>query len=176
MNNILLFEPDNYNSPHMTLLLKVAELQCTVTESAEELINWISTNRLKDNPFDLILLNSWPELDGRNELFHDILAKSQLPVIFVSREKQAFPQPPRHVSICMPENLLSCINAHLSQTASAPDQHSACAHFPCHENMDVAACSCRERTMVKNETLKQPSYHGRAQHYEQQRNPERKIN
>lgn len=116
MYRILLFQPDKKKAPHIKLLLKVAKMQCTVIESVEELMNWLGTDHLKCQRFDLLLLDSWPAMDDRLPFFRKLIDTISLPVILVLRENNYRPDlSQRRLAICHPENLLSCIKWHLQQ-------------------------------------------------------------
>ncbi len=124
MTNILVYEPDKNNAPHIKFLLKVADIRCTLADSTDELLNWLATDALKTTRFDLLLLNSWPNLMGRKDLFDEVTTTSALPIIFVLRDGQY--RPPitdRRIAICHPENMLNCINLQLTQGTTGTDDN-----------------------------------------------------
>ncbi len=122
MMNILVYEPDKNNAPHIKFLLKVADIRCTLADSTDELLNWLATDSLKTTRFDLLLLNSWPNLTGRKDLFDEVTTASALPIIFVLRGGQY--RPPitdRRIAICHPENMLKCIKLQLTKGTTETD-------------------------------------------------------
>ncbi len=147
MKRILLFAPKDSYSQHIALLLKVANFDCTSSESIDEILNWLSTDHLKEAHFDLLLLNSWPDLDNRNSLFKDLVSQLQIPVIYLIRTGAFKPsRDDYNISLCHPENMLKCINTHLhNNSADSGEICSFAALNKGHLNTVVLPCSCEEK-------------------------------
>ena len=150
MKRILLYEPEKTKSQHVALLLRVADLHCTIAESVDEVLNWLSTDHLKETRFDLLLLNSWPKLKERRVLFDELTGNLAIPIIYVLREGQYRPSlDDRKVSICLPENMLGCLNSHLGRPKISKDKEhgktcAAANQLFTNEDGAVHCCSCLE--------------------------------
>ncbi len=152
MKRILLFDKKNSHSQHISLLLRVADMHCTHAESVEEVLNLLSIDSLKQLKFDLLLLNSWPDLNNHMDLFNQLIADLKIPVIYVSRDSDYLPTlDQRCISICHPENVLGCINTHLRlETRDRNNQtKAACPGANSLANKEPGlrhSCSCFELT------------------------------
>ncbi len=114
MHNILLFEENQEKIPHLVFLLKLADFNCTVARTAEEVINWLSADRLMVINFDLVLLNSLQGSGMDNMLLTELCDAVTVPVVCVKRPDV----PPsifliHHVVTCHPDDLLDCVKQQL---------------------------------------------------------------
>ena len=143
MKRILLFDKKSSHSQHMTLLLKVADLHCTNAESIDEVLNLLSIDHLKQVKFDLLLLNSWPEFENHMPLFKRLISELEIPVIYVLRDGEHQPTlNQRCISICLAENVLSCINTHLNLKSSLT------------ENADKPTCAVANQLFAPQENAR----------------------
>lgn len=114
MHNILVFEADHEKIPHLVFLLKLADIHCTVAETAEEVLNWLSAELLTMMSFDLILLNSLEGNGLDNMLLTELCKVATVPVVCVQREEIT---PSifliHHVVTCHPDDLLDCVKKQL---------------------------------------------------------------
>ncbi len=119
MKNILILEPDQQKVPQLVFLLNLADIRCTVVKSLREVQNWLHTDQITPSHFDLFLLNSSQAATLETKGLEDILKKITIPTVYVQRENTP---PPEHlinqVSICYPDNLLSCLHQPLSSDLS----------------------------------------------------------
>jgi DNA-binding NtrC family response regulator len=114
MHNILLFEENQEKVPHLVFLLKLADINCTVARTAEEVINWLSADRLMVINFDLVVLNSLQGSGMDNMLLTELCEVVTVPVVCVKRQDV----PPsifliHHVVTCHPDDLLDCVKQQL---------------------------------------------------------------
>jgi len=119
MHNILLFEPDHEKVSHSVFLLKLADIQCTVAKTAEEVLNWVNACRMLVTSFDLILLNSLQGSGLDNMLLTELCEQATVPVVCVQRQDA----PPsifliHNVIICHPDHLLDCLQEQFNSLAN----------------------------------------------------------
>jgi len=115
MPHILLFEENQGRIPHLVFLMKLAEVDCTVARTAEELLNWLSADRLMIINFDLVLLNSLPRNGMDNLLLTELSKVATVPVICVKRLNKPLSISMVHnVVTCHPDDILDCVNQQLS--------------------------------------------------------------
>ncbi|MBN1957691.1 MAG: hypothetical protein JXQ81_07455 [Desulfuromonadales bacterium] len=123
MTNILLFEPDLGKVPNLVFVLKLAGIDCTVSRTIDEMLNWLSAASLMVTRFDLVVLNTFEEKHQKALTQRRSVYFSQLPVIAVKRAQNDFTML-RDIKpiICSPDNLLTCLK---EQLALITENHSA---------------------------------------------------
>ncbi len=151
MKRILLFAPKDSYSQHITLLLRVANFDCISSKSIDEVLNWLSTDHLKEAHFNLLLLNSWPNLENRTSLFHELVSHLEIPVIYMLRTGAFKPsRADYNISVCHPEKMLKCINTHLyDDNTKTMEICTIAASDRGHPSPFVFCCSCSANEQQK---------------------------
>jgi DNA-binding NtrC family response regulator len=115
MTNILLFEPDSAKIPHLVFVLKLAGIDCTVSRTIDEMLNWLSAANQMVARFDLVLLNTFEKSHQQALAQRQPADLSQIPVIVVKRTQNNTADFPGVKPItCSPDNLLTCLQEQLS--------------------------------------------------------------
>ena len=115
MPNILLFENNQEKIRQLVFLLKLADIDCTVARTAEEVMNWVNACQMLATNFDLFLLNSLQGSGLDNMLLTELCGVVKVPIVCVQREEV----PPSIFSIhpvitCRPGEMLECLKQQLA--------------------------------------------------------------
>lgn len=110
MYNVLLFEEDRAKVPSLVFLLKLAEINCTVAQTSDELLNWINVEQLMGPQFDLLLLTSLQGNARDNKLLTKLCEFNTGPIICVQSPDVSPSIFLIHsVVTCHPDDILDCI-------------------------------------------------------------------
>ena len=124
MNNILLYEPRHEKVPSLIIMLKKADIECTVAKTAEEAVNWVAACRMSVIRFDLILLNFLQGSGLENMLLSDLCHSAKKPVVYVDRHSIVIPEFMDNHVVCHPEDLLPCLQKQLNSANTKDENHA----------------------------------------------------
>ncbi len=113
MKKILYFNPDQNRRSEVRFLADLANINCVMSRTLEELLNWLRSAPLLDFEFDFILLGSLSGIEAGSPVYLELLKLPQLRIMLTADHISEIPLGLKERVIqWQPDGLLSCLEHH----------------------------------------------------------------